>query len=181
MDFGKLPWVKVILFVLLTVGIAGGFATSAYLGVQHSQRQVDALRAQQSEILSQVSSLSTSVAIVNTRIAGTPGNTWEAQRNSTSTTRTPDQTTPEGTGDVCPRSVSGIIRSHGKEVYLFQLPSLMSKHRAIAEHTKVAVCCMTNTAEWAKVRSQIGEGWVQIDYIDLEMGLSWTDVPVCHQ
>ena len=185
MDSGIRAWIRLISITLLGVGIAGGFALSAYVGGQRAQRRLNDLGTKQAEIASQVTLLGTEVAAMNTKVAAMstpiavtpliePSPTPMNENQSTL------ESVPTPVDETCPALTSGTVSSSSQAVYLFQQPNLMSKHEKIADGTKVIVCCMTETG-WAKVRSQSREGWVQIDYIDLGIGRSWTEVSTCQE
>lgn len=185
MDAGTQAWIRVVSIALLGVGMAGVFAVSAYFGGQLAQHRLDDLGTRQAEIESRVALLSTEVAVMSTEVAAvstqaaaTPPTEPSPTAMSKSQGTLVSKPTPIDV--TCPEPTTGTIASAGQTVYLFEQPNLMSKHEKIMEGAKVMVCCMTETG-WAKVHSQSRGGWVQIDYIDLGMGRSWTEVPPCQE
>jgi len=165
----NLHWLR---FVALVIVLSLALGYSAYWGAQRPLSRIVALETQQSKLLVQLSLQNSRIARIETQVRPMP-------------TSTPKPTATAHPMAAVSRSCS--IRGRIKApkgfttVRLLQAPFLEARRIAeIPDDVQINVCGRTNDADYAKVRWEGKEGWIQTDWVNLPTGVTWVNIPVIY-
>ncbi len=165
----NLRWLKLGAWVVLLIIV---FGYSAYFGAQQSMPRIAALETQQATLMAQLSQQSTQVAHIEIQMQPTP--------TVTSTTAATGHATVTP-GRSCSMHGKIKVRQDYGTARLLQAPFLEAKPIvAMPANVQVEVCGRTDSVDYAEVRWQGNEGWIQTDWVDLPIGVTWVDIPVVH-